>query len=203
MTTKGNGATATDLLDRVLLGKSDETKARVLELVLRLGISPQDELFLVMIALNHLQVLVEDAPQDWKALFENFSGELNQWTDTNLDVLNSLVTKAEHEKTLAENSKLLVSSLHVLTTTSTELLTYLQKQSQTSNETTWLQSYLSNALREQENTIQQHLKRISSSLKFISQKSSASPALPSWLVVLLILLTASSSINTWLLLQRH
>lgn len=71
-----NGKTAIDLLDRVLLGKPDETKAKVLELLLRLGISPEDELFLVMIALGQLQVLVEDTPNDWQALFVKFQEEL-------------------------------------------------------------------------------------------------------------------------------
>ena len=198
----GNNKTsdrATDLLDRVLAGKTEETKARVLELVLRLGISPDDELFLILIALGYLQTLIEDTPQDWQTLFHNFKDELELWTSTNIEVLDSLVRKAEHEKALAENSQQLVNALTVLTTYSTKLHTALQKQSQTSSDKPWLRSYLSNLLKEQEASLNRSSSRIAGQLRILNQRLNASPPLPTWVNLLLFVIGAATLYNTWML----
>ena len=64
------------LLDRVLQGLDASQRARVLDLVVRLGIEPDDPLFLISLATSQLQVLVEDAPKDWAELFGTFLTEL-------------------------------------------------------------------------------------------------------------------------------
>lgn len=182
-----NGKTATDLLDRVLLGKPDETKAKVLELVLRLGISPEDELFLVMIALGQLQVLVEGAPNDWQALFVEFRGELAEWSEINLETLGSLIRKAEHEQILAEVSSKLVTTLLDLTAYSKELLTRLDKLPQPYNDsklTSHLQeqSVRLRSIEAQQRTTTERLTRLSQTM---NQKSNDKPALPYWAALLL------------------
>jgi hypothetical protein len=121
----GNGKHGQDLLDRVLAGRPDDVKARVLELVVRLGIDPRDELFLIMIALGQLQCLIEDSPNDWQALFHTFQEELIQWTDTHLETLETLARKAQTEEMLANTCTELVSSLARLTTTCNELMVRL------------------------------------------------------------------------------
>jgi hypothetical protein len=118
----GNGNHAQDLLDRVLAGRPDDVKARVLELVVRLGIDPRDELFLIMIALGQLQVLIEDSPNDWQTLFHTFQEELTQWTETHLQTLETLASKAETEDRLATTCNELVNSLTRLTSTCSELM---------------------------------------------------------------------------------
>jgi hypothetical protein len=107
-----NGRTGErDLLDRVLEGKPDEVKARVLEMVYRLGIDPRDELFLVMIALGQLQILLEDAPQAWEGVFASFSAELEAWTESNIQMLEAIAKQAEAGEGIADTTKELVISL--------------------------------------------------------------------------------------------
>jgi hypothetical protein len=185
--TASNGKIASDLLDRVLLGKPDETKARVLELVLRLGISPEDELFLVMIALGQLQVLVEEAPRDWQTLFVEFQEELAQWSDINLETLNSLIRKAEHEQTLAEASSRLVTNLIDLTAFSKELLTRLDRLPQQCSDSKLAshlqeQSVRLRSIEAQQRMSQERLTRLSQTM---TQKSNDKPALPYWAALLL------------------
>ena len=122
----GNGRQETDLLDKVLADKPPEVKARVLEVVYRLGISPKDELFLVILALGYLEVLIQDSPKEWEDLFLDFKNELDQWTDSNLEILDSLVRKAETEEMLAKNSQQLVAVLTNLTNCCNLLMTAVQ-----------------------------------------------------------------------------
>ena len=195
--------TPQDLLDRVLQGKSDETKARVLELVLRLRIDPQDELFLVMIALNHLQLLVEDAPNEWQELFFDFKGELDQWSETNLQVLDSLIAKAQNEETLAQSCTQLISALGNLTITSNELVTKLQSQPQTSSAlsrevTSWC-SDLSQRIADINVQQIQLLTRMEKMTALTSRKWNAKIAFPGWLSLLLWVLAVSSVANTVML----
>ena len=203
-----NGAfpspTPQDLLDRVLIGKDDTVKARVLQLVVRLGIDPQDELFLVMIALNHLQLLVEDAPTEWQELFFEFKGELNHWSETNLQVLDSLIAKAKNQEALAESCTLLITALSNLTVTSNELVTKLQNQPQTSKElsqelTSWF-SDLSQRIGDISTQQTLMVNRLEKMTALTSKKWNAKATLPRWLVALLILLTVSSMGNTLVLL---
>jgi hypothetical protein len=200
-------ATPQDLLDRVLAGKPDEVKARVLELVLRLGINPQDELFLVMIALNHLQLLVEDAPTEWQDLFIDFKGELDQWSDTNLNVLDSLIHKAKNEEALAESCKQLISALANLTISSNELVKQLQNQPQTSSvlsqELTYWFKDLSQKIGDISTQQTLLLTRMEKAIALTSRKWNAKIKFPGWLVALLFFLTATSVGNMWLLLVKH
>lgn len=62
------------LLDLALEGKSEEFKARVLEIVYRSRVEIDDPLFLVLVATGRLEVLLEDAPQDWEARFQRWRG---------------------------------------------------------------------------------------------------------------------------------
>ncbi|KAB8333620.1 hypothetical protein SD80_012560 [Scytonema tolypothrichoides VB-61278] len=196
-----NNGKAQDLLDRVLSGKPDETKAKVLDLVLRLGINPQDELFIIMIALNHLQVLVEDAPQDWQTLFLDFQGELEEWSTINIETLNSLIRKSEQERILAETSQLLVSAL----TNSTESWNRLSGTLETSpllSKSSMLISSI-HELSEQLQSIQsaqnkqgQMITRLQHAM---TTKSSVKLHLPPWLAILLGVLTISSIYNYLLL----
>lgn len=205
MINSSNGKTAQDLLDRVLLGRSDETKAKVLELVLRLGISPDDELFLVMIALNHLQVLIEDAPRDWQALFIDFQGELAEWSEINLDTLNSLIRKAENEQQLANISQSLVSALINSTDSWNKLASALEKSplpspsSKPTSPTPELLAQLQSVTQGQ-NQLKDQLTR---QLHAMSQKLNVSVTLPAWLLMLLVALTTVNFFNAGSLHKLH
>jgi hypothetical protein len=194
--------TSQDLLDRVLVGRDDTTKARVLDLVLRLGISPQDELFIIMIALNHLQLLIEDAPKDWQTLFVDFQQELDEWSQINLDTLDAIIRKSEQEMLLAQTSQQLVSALTNSTACWTELNTLLSKSpllSRASNQTLQLQE-LSEQLQSLHNTQKQQGERLNRLLATTTKSTVNRFHLPPWLIILLTLLTLSS-ISNYLLLQ--
>lgn len=201
MATSNNGKTAQDLLDRVLLGKPDETKAKVLELVLRLDISPQDELFLIMIAFNHLQILIEDAPHDWQALFIEFQGELAEWSDINLETLNSLIRKAENEQILAETSKSLVNALINSTASWNKLAATWEKSPPTSTD-----SKLTSRIRELSEQLQniqasqsQVMDRLMRLQHGMSRNLNTKVTLPAWVLFLMTALTISSFYNYTLL----
>jgi hypothetical protein len=95
-------ASRTELLDRVLDGKPAEVKARVLDLIVRMGIDPEDEFFLIFIALGQLQVLIEDSPNEWQDLFSDFQGELQSWEHSNLRTLNHLAGQVKAMERLAD-----------------------------------------------------------------------------------------------------
>ncbi|MEO0374133.1 MAG: DUF6753 family protein [Cyanobacteria bacterium P01_A01_bin.17] len=123
------------LLDRVLSGLDDHQKARVLELVVRLGIEQDDPLWLIAIAIGQLQVMVEDAPQGWQELFVTFQVELNQWTATHLETLQVIAEESESVARLAATSAQLSSILSELVQASlalTQRLPDLENASQRS-----------------------------------------------------------------------
>jgi uncharacterized protein YeaO (DUF488 family) len=115
----------TDLLDRVLRDLSPEQRARVLDLVVRLDLDKDDPLWLIAIAVGQLQVLVQDAPEEWQNVFESFRAELQAWTETNLQTLEAIAKQAESGEALSETVKELTSSFSALT----KVLTAQIKQS--------------------------------------------------------------------------
>lgn len=92
----------TDLLDRALRDLSAEQRARVLDLVIRLDIDRDDPLWLIAIAIGQLQVLVQDAPEDWQTVFQEFGQELDAWTDTNLQALEAIAKQSASSESLAQ-----------------------------------------------------------------------------------------------------
>jgi methyl-accepting chemotaxis protein len=110
-----NGRHQLDLLDRALRDLSPEQRARALDLTLRLGVEHDDPLWLICLAIGQLQVLIEDAPTNWKETFASFSNDLEAWTTTNLKVLETITHQAEAAADLAEVSKKLTDTLNELT----------------------------------------------------------------------------------------
>lgn len=92
----------TDLLDRALKDLSAEQRARVLDLVIRLDIDRDDPLWLIAIAIGQLQVLVQDAPEEWQDVFMSFREELQAWSETNLRALEAIARQAENGESLAK-----------------------------------------------------------------------------------------------------
>jgi len=69
-------------LDRALEGQTPEVKARVLELVLKMGVDPKDEFFMIFVGMGQLQVLLLDAPERWQEIFSGFLGQLESGMET-------------------------------------------------------------------------------------------------------------------------
>ncbi|ESA37124.1 hypothetical protein N836_00145 [Leptolyngbya sp. Heron Island J] len=144
-----NGASSAPTLtpfDRVVMDLKADQKARVLELVLRLDIQVDDPLWLIAIALGQLQVIVEDAPQDWQSLFDVHKQELEAWTATNLKTLELVAEKGAVMQQLAETSKRLSDALQLLVTACNTLTQRLNTSEATSQALSTTVNSLSNQL---------------------------------------------------------
>ena len=100
-----------EAIDQLLRGRSDTIRANVLSYVVKYKIDPQDEFFIIFVALGTLETLIETSPQEWQQLFEGFQGELETWSNTNQETLTLISQKASITEELASNSKSLNNSL--------------------------------------------------------------------------------------------
>lgn len=121
---------AQSVLDKVLVEESSEQRARVLKLVLDMGINPEEEFFALSLALQHLQTLMLDSPQELRSLFAEFQGELDAWTSGNLQVLKALGQESSNLADLAESSEQLGANLEGLTEICNDLVVRLSGASQ-------------------------------------------------------------------------
>ena len=91
-----------------------ETRARVQAFIISLGLDTHDPFFLFALASGYLVALVEKAPENWRALFDNFKQELEEWTTQNLRTLEAINQQSQSVEHLAisfqELSNLTISS---------------------------------------------------------------------------------------------
>ena len=119
----------THWLDKALEDSPPSVKARVLEIILKMGIDPEDEFFIIFVAIGQLQVLIEDSPNDWKNLFAEFERELDEWATTNVETLSHLHHKTKALEELAQSFDKLGDYFGVFT----EICRQLMRESQTAN----------------------------------------------------------------------
>ncbi len=117
---------ATKNLLMALQGESPEHINRVLSLVVKFDIDPDEEFFLIIAAIGHLKVLVEDAPQEWQDLFKSFAEELGEWAELNTEHLKLLTSKTETIENLALSCERLGNTLELLQVVSQELTAQLK-----------------------------------------------------------------------------
>lgn len=103
----------TQWMDKALEDQPAERKARVLEIILKYGIDPEDEFFIIFVALGQLQVLIEESPQSWQTLFADFESALDAWSNNHLNSLEALAANAENSKEHAEGLKKLKKILSI------------------------------------------------------------------------------------------
>ena len=87
------------MLDQALEGASTEEVARVRGVLLRFGIETDHEFYIIFVAIGQLLVLVEEAPENWRALFDDVHQELKQWSQENFKSLQSI---RQHAQTAAD-----------------------------------------------------------------------------------------------------
>lgn len=191
-----NGHKAQDLLDRMLEGKPDTAKARVLNLVYRLKIDANDPLFLVMIAMGYLQTLIEDSPEAWEQTFESFKEELNAWTELHLETLESLAKRAESEKNLSDVSSRLATLLEEFMLSPNKPNNTLPTPPPASAELKAISRIpeLLEASRSMEGQLQKLITNLPRLLQY-NRNMTARVTLPSWLAVILTVLSLSSAYN--------
>ena len=106
-----DGRGRVSMLDRALEGATAEAKARVLGVLLRYGIDEDNEFFMIFVAIGHLLVLVEEAPENWQAFFDDIYGELNQWSSQNRKSLESLKLHTQTSAQLIQSLQRLIASM--------------------------------------------------------------------------------------------
>jgi small-conductance mechanosensitive channel len=123
----GKLAARTEAIDKLLRGRTSETRANVLEYMMKYGIDPENEFFIIFVALGELETLIENSPQQWRELFEQFKEVLEKWAQTNIETLKQLAHKAEVTELLAANSEKLSNSLVKLLEVCERLMNQLQE----------------------------------------------------------------------------
>lgn len=142
---------AFDRLQVVLQGESNQHVNRVLTLMIQLGIDPDEEFFLIVAAIGHLKVLIEDAPREWQGLFKSFVRELGRWTALNTEHLKLLTSKTQTMEALAQSCMRLGNTLEQLQVVSQELTSQLRLSISLSTELVELRQELTDLNKDREN----------------------------------------------------
>lgn len=115
-----------DLIDTALAHRSIKERARVLDLVRKMGVSEEDDFWLIFIAIGQLQVLVEDTPVQWQDIFDDFREYLESWSNKNIKLLSLLKQQSINIAKLDEDTRsLLIAYQENLT----QLTTYFKELS--------------------------------------------------------------------------
>ena len=89
-------------LEQALAGQSAETVQRVRDYARAFDLDDDDELFAFAAAMGLLKVLVQDAPDEWRALFDELRRDLENWAVRNRQSLSDLKDYAQSAKALGE-----------------------------------------------------------------------------------------------------
>lgn len=100
-----------ELLDQALAGQSAEVKARVQDILLRYNIDVDNEFFLIFTAIGHLLAIVDESPENWRALFDDFERELDEWSTQNLRTLAAIQEQGAAADRMSQSFLRLTDSL--------------------------------------------------------------------------------------------
>lgn len=114
-------------LEQALAGQSELVKSRVYSLIIHWGIEPENEFFIIFIAMGQLVALVEEAPKRFDSSFEDFTEGINKWTETNIQILNEIADKARLTERLAGGAEKLAESSTQLVQVCSELIVQLKQ----------------------------------------------------------------------------
>jgi hypothetical protein len=98
------------MLDRALEGATAEHKARVRGVLLSYGVQNDNEFYMLFVAFGHLTVLVEEAPENWQALFEEFEEKLDRWATQNLRTLEAINQQSSNTERMTLSFQALAKS---------------------------------------------------------------------------------------------
>jgi hypothetical protein len=124
MTSKGKKQSSH--LDKLLNDKPPEFQAKVLRFALDSGMQPEDPAFRLVQYIGYLAQLTETAPADWKELFEELQGELEDWTELTAEQLKAAADQSETINNLATSCNKLGTALNALDLTSQQQLEQLK-----------------------------------------------------------------------------
>ena len=104
-------------LNNLLAGKPPEFQAKVLRFALDSGMKEADPAFRLVQYIGYLSQITESAPEEWKELFKELQGELNQWTTLTADQLATFQNQTQTIQLIAETSERLTIALNALNPT--------------------------------------------------------------------------------------
>lgn len=119
-------------LDKLLKDKPAEFQAKVLRFAVDSGMQPEDPAFRLVQYIGYLAQLTETAPQDWKDLFEDLQGELDEWTVLTTEQLKTAADQSETINNLAASCNKLGTALNALDLTSQQQSEQLKNLSEIS-----------------------------------------------------------------------
>ena len=121
------------LLDQALAGQSAEVKARVQNILLRYNVDVENEFFLIFTAIGHLLTIVEESPEHWRSLFDDFERELDGWATQNLRTLAAINQQSANTERMSQSFQALVQSTTSLKQETAASLMCLTKLNSTLN----------------------------------------------------------------------
>ena len=131
------------ILDQVLDGETPEQRAKILRLVMEMGISPEEEFFAIVLALKSLNLLMQEAPEAWQKLFSDFLRELDLKTESGKQIIAAQVEHIESIAQLADNAQQIQKTLEALTQSTHTFNQYFTNTASTLESTLaqWQQSH--------------------------------------------------------------
>ena len=87
--------------------------------------------FLIFVAIGHLLAIVESAPENWRALFDEFERKLDEWSEQNLRTLAAIQKQGQETERMSQSFLKLTDSLKLSNTKTSELQTTLIALSRT------------------------------------------------------------------------
>jgi hypothetical protein len=99
-------------LNNLLAGKPPEFQAKVLRFALDSGMKEADPAFRLVQYIGYLSQITESAPEEWKDLFKELQGELNQWTKLTAEQLATFQNQTQTIQLMSETSERLTIALN-------------------------------------------------------------------------------------------
>ena len=121
------------MLDRALEGASVEQKARVRGVLLAFEVTEDHEFYMLFVAFGYLTILVEEAPENWRALFDEFERKLDQWSEQNLRTLAAIQQQGKEAERMSQSFLRLTDSLKLSNGKTSELQATLKELGRTLN----------------------------------------------------------------------
>ncbi|MBO3463393.1 hypothetical protein G7B40_030895 [Aetokthonos hydrillicola Thurmond2011] len=201
-----NNGKSNDILSLAMKDFSPDQQKRALEFAMKLGIKPDDEFWLIFIAVGGLQALIFDlqklvseAPDQWQELFFSFQGDLCEWGDQNLQIINGLVLKAQNEDALAKSLQQLVVALSNLTQYSQQLTSELNQLAREYHRSS-LEA--NNSYKNLSDQIQQQSDRISQKLSSMNPKSNGNTTGTGWGMFFTLIIGVGLVFCNWRLTEQ-
>ena len=116
-----------EMLDRALEDATPEHKARVRGLLMYYKIEHDSEFYMLFVAFGHLTILVEEAPENWRNLFDSFERKLKEWATENLRTLEAIQQQSETTERMRSSFIALAKSTTALSGETKDSLTRLNR----------------------------------------------------------------------------